>query len=439
MVTYGTTSIPSDQITVRAGGTVNVSAAFERTSGIIGGMDTANGSATEGEVVQVESLSDAADKFGDGSELYEQVRLAFLNGSARVYALPLTETSVTGEVKSSQDGTLDNAPVFDPRVNDEHDITVTDTGAGSADVVLVDEPPTSAPTTSETVEVYPPTGEYYADATPDGDYEFDYSYGSFTSSEMVDMVNQSPRIIGLCTEADSPLNTLMTDVNDSASSFDFMQVVSGEQVSIPDPATYTNSVDERRASKVYSSRGYTDDAETNEVRTVGAVAGYLSSLALGVSATNDSLAGFTALKNEVGGVGDAGDLIDIGIMPLIDYPPVTIVKDMTTSSEPKFERVYAMQVVDEATELSHEISREFIGDQNTAANRRALRRSHRNAYIGMRDGVPRQLDDFVVNVSEDSSDPNQVNVEIGLDVVDVIDVIDVTITVGDIVRNTGAA
>lgn len=436
MVTYGTTAIPSDQIEVIAGSTVSVSLAFDNTVGLVGGMETDEGTATEGEVTRISSPSDASDKFGEDSELHEQSRLAFQNGAGVVYALPVEETSVDAEQHSSGDGTLENAPVFDPRVNEEHEITVTDEDGGELDVEYVDEPPTEAPSTEDTVEIYPPSGEYYADDSPDGsDYEFDYTYGDYSTEAVEPLIDESPRIIAVLTESEEVANDIISEVNSRATDFDFMHVVTDAQVGIDETSTYSNDIDERRLTKVYPARGYTDDAETNEERTAGAVAGYLASLTLGLSSTNDSIGGFSGLKNELSGPQEAGDLRDERVMPLLDYPPVTIVIDMTTSEEPKFERVYAMQIADEITELVHQISRNFVGEQNTSANRLALRRSYINALIAARSGTPPLLDDFTVSVSESESDPNVVDVKIGIDIVDVMDSVSVVMEVGDIIRD----
>lgn len=441
MVTYGTTAIPSDEITVLSGGTVAVSVAFDNSIGLMGGMDTGNGTANTGEVTKVSSPSDAQTKFGDGSELHEAAQIAFQQGVGTMWALPVDETTVSNETQTTQSGSLDNAPVFDPRVNEEHSLTATDTGTGDADVNLVDEPPTSSPSTTDQIDVYPPTGEYYADATPDGDYEFTYDYGTYDSAAMTPLLDKSPRIVAVLTENESVTNTLATELNSRAVDFDFMHGVTNAQVSVT-PSSYSDGVDERRISMVYPARAYTDDAETNEERTASAVGGYLASLPLGLSSTNDGVGGFISLKNPLSGPSEAGTMRDNGVMPLLNYSGgqgITVVQDMTTSTEPKFERVYAMQVIDEMTEISHLISREFVGEQNTEANRQALRRSHENSYIGAENGSPPLLDDFTVTVQENASDPNQVDVEIGLDVVDVMDTVSVTITVGNIVRNGGSS
>jgi len=42
---------------------------------------------------------------------------------------------------------------------------------------------------------------------------------------------------------------------------------------------------------------------------------------------------------------------------------------MTTSTEPKFERIYAVEIVDEVTEQSHRINKTFVGGPQTVASR----------------------------------------------------------------------
>lgn len=444
MVVYGTTVIPSDQIEVISGGTVAVSAAFERTIGLIGGMDTANGSATDGNVVSVSSPSDAQDKFGDGSELHRAARLAFNNGVAEMWALPVAETSVTGEAAGGTSGTLSNVPAFDPNVNTEHSITATDTGGTDPDVNIVYDDSVSTPSESDTVNVNPVTGEFEFDAAASGSYEFDYTYGDYSQTEMANLVDEEPRIVVALTESESVASDLAGELGSRAQNgFTFMHGMAGAMPEV-DPSSYSDGLDDRRLSVLSAARGFTDEARTEEVRTTAAVGGHLASLPLGESATNDGVEGLVGgLRNTSDGdaltTSEAGTLIDAEVMPLIDYPPVTIVKDMTTSTDTRFERVHTMQIVDEVTELSHIVSRQFVGELNTDANRASLRQSHRNFMKEMRDDAPPLLDSFTVSVTENDSNANQVDVELGVDVVNVMDVIDVTITVGDIVQNGGAA
>jgi len=121
-------------------------------------------------------------------------------------------------------------------------------------------------------------------------------------------------------------------------------------------------------------------------------------------------------------------------MPLLDYPPIEIVKDMTTSQETKFERVYQVEIADEVAESSHLISRTFVGEDNTGAERTALARQHRNTFNAFESGTPRLLDDYSVSVKEDPNDSKAVLVNIGADIKDTMDTVEVNIAIGDIVR-----
>lgn len=442
--TYGTTSIPSDTHTVQAGGTVAVSAAFDRTVGVIGGMDTATGTATPGDVVTVVSPSDAQDKFGDGSELHEAIKLIYNNGASEVFALPVAETTTTESFAATASGVLANVPAMDPNIHDEHTITAQDTVAATTVTVNIDyATPPAAPTDADTMNLNPVTGEWAADES--SDYDITYDYGDYSQTEMAELVAKSPRMVVVLTENESVVNNAVAEVNSAAVNYDFMHVVAG---AAPVPAAgstptateasdyasnYTDGLDEERVSLIAPSRAFIDDAETDQHRTMSGIGGYLAALQLGLSSTNDSVGGYTGLRTDFS-VTDASNLIDSQVMPLLDYPPVTIVKDMDTSTTPKFERVYVMQIVDEVTELSHDISRVFIGEQNTVENQNQLDRSHRNMLGALETDSPPLLEDSTVSVTENASNPDQVDIELGLQVVGVMDTISVTLTVGDIVR-----
>jgi len=129
-------------------------------------------------------------------------------------------------------------------------------------------------------------------------------------------------------------------------------------------------------------------------------------------------------------------MIDKGLYVLQERGAVTVVKDTTTSSDPRFERVAWSEIVDEATEISNVISQNFIGEANTEDNRLRLGENHRSAYDELL--ADNLLDEYVVSVSE-SADPSVVDVDIGLNVVDYMDRIEVDIRVGDVVTNGGAA
>jgi len=434
--TYGTNIIPSDFVTVQSGGTVAVGVATARTAGIIGGMDTDNGSATSGEVITITTPTQADNQFGENSELAQQIRLIFANGPVNtIYAVGVTET--TDEVESfsgSSTATLAEAPVFDPNVNPEHDITIQDTvESASVEVTYDYTSPPSAPTEANTAAVNPTTGEVAFDES--SDYDVTYDYGDY-SSAITSLLPQVPRFVGICTENESVLNEYITEVNTYDVDFDFMHGIGGAQVAL-DSTSYTNNFDERRLGIVSAARGYLDAAETEEVRTVGAVVGKQAGKALGDSTTYEALTSIQSVKTTFTN-NEAADLIDAGVLPLKRVGgSISVLKDVTTSSDPQFNRFYVSEITDEATEISHRISQSFIGRANTQENRILLQTNHEEAYDEMQSDE--LLDNYTIGVTEDASDDDAVNVTIGLDVVDIMDNINVEITVGDVIVNGGAS
>lgn len=444
MAIYGTSVIPSDSVEVVSGGTVSISLGFNATVGIVGGMDTGSGTATEGTVYEVSSVSDAQDKFGDGSELHSAVELAYANGVATVYAVGVSETSVTGEDPSSGTaGELDNAPVFDPNVNTEHDITDQ-----NSNTINISYDPGSETVTGTEAYVNPVTGDFNGDGGTT--YLLDYDYGDYDAA-VQSIISEDLRFLVVLTENESVVSSALTDVKAEATDFRFMRVVAGA-APVPDPEStssyvtgYSDSVDDQRAVLTAASRGYNDDAQSTQVRTASAVGGLLTGKDLGASTTGSSrgqLSGLTGLRAEFSNA-DLGNLIDEQVLPLKDGSTLHVVKDMTTSTDAKFERVYAVEIVDEVATLSHEISQTFVGALNFDENRESLRNSHITAYQDMADDRPPLLNDpdgtqpYAVNVSTGAT-ATEVDVEIGVDVVDVMDTIDVTVTVGDVVVNQGA-
>lgn len=427
---YGTDTIPGDIQSVGSGNTVDVAGEVVRTAGLVGGMDTVNGTATPGTVERVRTVSDAATLFGQNSELYKAVQLVFDNATGvELYAVGVAETSDSENFASTSSGTLSELP-FDPNVHPDHTITETTVGAT---VNIVYEDPVSTPTDADTINLNPQTGDFEADASDT--YDISYDYGDYASA-ITAMAAQVPRIFMVLSEDPAQLDNLVTAMTDAEADFDFMHGLIGTPAgtTAANHLDYTSTEDEWRLSVVASSRGYTDVAETDMVRTVAAVGGYMAGRPLGDSSTYDTLTGIVSLYDTFTPAQSA-TLIDKGIIPLMKFQNITVVKDMTTSSEAKFERVYAVEIVDEVSEISHTVSRSFVGEHQTRENRILLYEAHRTPYSDLRGrGL---LDNFVVTVTQNGSDPNQTDVEIGVDIVNVMDTISVNTVVGDVVTNGG--
>ncbi len=431
----GTQLIPSDQYDVIAGSIVAVGLGVNRVVGIVGGMNTSEGSANTGEAVQVSGSSEARDLFGKDSELHIQVKKAYQNGATNVWCVPLTETEITESFSSVSDGTLSNVPIIDPTINTEHSITAQDTVEGSSvDVNISYDDPPSTPTSSNTMNLNPRTGDFDADES--SDYDITYEYNDFGIA-LDTILEKNIRYVAVCTESESVANTLATKLDNLEEGFTFIRGVVGAKVGLT-PSSYSDNLDDQRIVLVATSRANVDS--TTEARTVGAVAGKIGGKPLGDSTTYETIGGFTSLRNTFSYPDELETLINSQVTPLHDtVDGIEIVKDMTTSTEPKFERAYETDIIDHAVQEMHLITKEFVGELNSEDNRNILARSLRKQLGNLEDNEPDPLlEDYDITVTEGSND-DEVDVEAGLDTTGLMDNINVDVVIGDVVRFEGTS
>jgi hypothetical protein len=427
---YGTLQYPSDQVTLEAGDTFAVSAAFERTAGIVGVGDVANNDGEEGTVYEVNNSTEARTLFGTDSELQEQVDLAFLNGAATVFAVAVPTQSNTESLSTTSSAVLTESPVLDPNLHDTS-VEVTDTSeSATVDVSIEYTSPPSSPATTNTANLNPVTGEIEFDES--SSYEVSYEFASYQTA-ISDMIAESPRSLAVCTENTEVANTLLTELETVDDNFNFITGYVGASPEI-DADAYSDAFDSRRLVVSHASRGYFDAAATTMGRTVGALAGKQAGKELGDSTTYESVGGFASLHQPVS-KSDYSTLIDSQVLPLVEDGEIFIVKDMTTSTEPKFERVYASEIADEATENTHTVAQSFVGEPNIQEVRTALADSLNLTYADLLDND--LLNDYTIAVSE-GADDFTVDVNIGADIVSIIDNVDVEITIGDVITNETA-
>jgi len=344
-----------------------------------------------------------------------------------VYAVAVPVTETTETISTSSNGTLSEVPALDPNLHDTSiDITDTTEAASVTTNIEYTSPPPS-PTDANTANVNPVTGEVEFDSS--SDYEITYEYGSYDTA-IADMVDESPRSLAVCTENTTVANSLLTELETVDDNFDFITGYVGASPEV-DAGNYSDSFDSRRLVVSHASRGYFDQAETNMGRTVGAIAGKQAGKELGDSTTYESLGGFASLYQPVS-KSSYKDLIDSQVLPLVQDSRIFIVKDMTTSTTRKFERIYASEITDEATANTHTIAQEFIGEPNVDEVRTQFADSIALSYGELqRDGL---LNGYTVAVTE-GADDFTVNVSIGADIIGVIDNADIDISIGDVVTN----
>lgn len=432
---YGQNQLPGDVVTVRQGSTISISLGFDSTVGFIGNMDTANGTATPGSVVNVADTVEAEDKFGTDSELHRSIELAYLNGVGDVYAVGVSETNTTESFGTSTSnvstGTLSNVPVIDPQVAREHSITVTETQSGVdwSIIYKYGEPP-STPAETETIALNTVTGEWTASSS--GVFDFTYDYGDY-STPIPKLLDKNLRYACLLSESEGLVNDMLTEVNSHAQQFDFMRMVAG---GMPEtmPANYSDAIDDQRAVIVEPARAFTDSTQSEMVRTTAAVVGHLASRPLSESSTGEvhgQIDGLVELNTKYTN-GEAADFIDKQVMPVIRGTNIHIPRDVTTSSTQKFSRVYAVEIVDEVALTHHLIAEQFIGSFNFPERRQELKTSLEVPLEDFATDNPPLLEAYAVNVSEGDSD-FEVDAEVGIDVTGIMDRINVNISVGDVI------
>lgn len=440
VTTYGNSVLSGAVIDVLIGDTNAISLAFNSRIGIVGEMDTSGGSATEGSVVDVPSSSDAQTLFGDNSHLHKAVKTAYANGIADIKAIPITETTGTTEsFAGTSSGTLTNAPVMDPNVTTNHTISAQDTvEAASVTVNIVYDVGTpSAPTSSNEMNLNPISGEWAADAS--SDYDITIDHGDWTSAIQTMAAESDVRGLAAINAAESVSSDLVTELGSRAqNNLDFKFGVSGAMPNISDPSTFTDGIDDFRAIRCAASRGWLDSSQTEEASTAAAVAAKFASQELGgaVGGTDKGeLAGFDSLRTSYSPT-DVSNLHGEQITAVMDNPNIHVEKGLTTSTKTDLDRVFKVEILDEATEVLNQISNQFDQSLNVGENREDLRDQYDTGFSDMESD--NLLDDYSLTVTEGSAD-NEVDVTAGVDLVDAIDTININLSVGDVIRNNGVS
>ena len=431
MVTFtaGTTQIPSDNISVSAANTIAPPSGVTQSVGLVGtadiGSDDTQGTATEGESYRVTNGSQARNLFGDDSELTRQVDLAFLNGVSVVYAAAFQTTTETTTLSSTDTGTI-SEQVADPNVSIGHLITEP-----SEEITIVYDESPSAPDSG--IAVNPISGEIQAASS--GTYDIEYS--SYSHQTAIDaVVSDEPRVMAVLSEDPAVHTYASSELESKQESFAFSHAIGGvrpvgDTESVSDYVTSFDSLPttSNRLGLTAASRGYTNTAETDEVRTAGVAASMAAAKPLGESITADGLAGIFSLRDTFA-VDQLGGLLDNDLLPIGEYGGLNIIQDRMTATDEAFSRLYGNEVIDEAVRRTHTVSTDFIGEQSTVTNINNYRRNLRNQYKDLRDDSPPKLDGFNLQISQDVD--GDLSVTLLLDVVDIIDTVDVDAIVGDI-------
>lgn len=438
MATFG--GFPGVQIQTQGGGIAGVQVGSEEILVLFGEADLANGTASVEDPTQIGARTEADKKFGDGSELADAMKEALGNGANidYLYGVAVATTSVTDETfSSSSSGTLANAPI----VEDLSTITVTDTvDATDATVEFRYDSPPSAPSNADTVHINPLTGEWAADSS--SDYEFDYEYQEWSNAfDAADNVvsEGETAVYAPLSEAESVASTLSSKVNTLRGEYQMVKGLMGAQPnansseSPPDPryntGTYSDAIDNDSMFLIAPARRQ-DSTKT----IIGGVAGLFAGHAINEPVYNDAVSAYTDLEQKLAR-SEAQDFRDNQVIPVRQAGSIRVKDNLSTSTASDWERdFWRRRIVDRVILLSKQVGEATVGrinDERTREQARSTLFVQLRGLVGERLLKPNEGDttNWYVNVYEDSSNSDQVNIDVGITPLGIVKRIDQTITI----------
>lgn len=433
-----------------------------------GDADAVDADASAESVVQINSRRQANDEFGENSELADGMREALANGANinYLYAVAPERLNSIDETQSTQSGTLDNAPIWEDDVSDESNIENIEcedtTGPVTMDVFYYYDGSPPTPTASDTILVNPTTGEYAADSTPDGDYEFSYKYldwnSAFTASAVRNIVNEDETgIYDALSDSDAVSSNLESEVSSLRSAYQLVNVLDGAEPNDNELITsddgslqsdYSNYTrrDARYDTGDYNNANQSIDAdyyfkfapvrqEDSSSTVLGGVGGLFAGNPITDPIYNDEISGYDALEEKFT-KSDADNMRGENIIPIRENGSIRVKGNTSTSSSTDWERdFWRRRIADRVILVGKTIGDQIIGeinDEDTRAQTERLIRTELRTLVSDRLLKPNTDNEerWYVEVSQDSDNPDsQVNIDIGFTPYGVVKQVEETITI----------
>lgn len=419
----------------------------------------------------INARREADDTFGSDSELANAMREALANGANIDYLRGVAPKrfNVVDEAQANQTGTLNNAPIWEEDVQDESNINAlacSDQGGGSLTVEYTYDTDTlSAPSAADTVVVNPFTGEYAADAGPDGtDYQFSYKYFDWQSaieaSAVSNVLNEDDTgVYDFVGEADSVSSTLdaeITDLRSKESKFvngfcgaepNTEETVTSDGESLAadhsnyqrrdarfDTANYTTpdanqSVDSDHFFKVAPAR-----LENSSKTVLGGVGGLFAGNPIDDPIFNDTLTGYDTLEQSLT-KSEANNLRDVNVIPIRQAGSIRVRDNISTSTATDWERdFWRRRIVDRVIIIAKTIGETIVGRINDEQTRDAAARLIRAEIRELVDDrllLPNTSDEqrWYVDVYPDATNANEVDIDIGVTPYGVVKRVEENITI----------
>ena len=477
VTTYG--SFPGVKVEVAGGGITAVAIGEEEKLVLFGEAqyaddDTLQSDGTEDALsadaspesaVQINARREADSNFGAGSELADGMREALGNGANIdfLYGVAPRRYNVADETQSTQSGTLDNAPIWEENVADESNIQAIavedDTGPVAMTVEYDYSSPPAQPSAADTVAVNPLTGEYAADAAPDGDYQFDYKYldwqSAFDAAEVTAIVEEDETgIYDALSDSEAVSADLDSTVTTHRGNYKLINAISGAQPNdnelitsddlslASDHSNYTRR-DARFDTSTFTQTSVDADhhfmlapvREADVPKTVlGGVGGLFAGNPISDPIYNDPLSGYSDLEQSFTKT-EADEMRDENVIPIRQAGSIRVKDNVSTSTATDWERdFWRRRIADRVILIGKTIGDTIIGrinDEQTRSAAGRLIRAEIRELVDDRLLKPNTAEEtnWFVDVYEDSTNSNEVNIDIGFTPYGIVKRVDETITI----------
>lgn len=460
MATYG--EFPGVRVETNSGSISSISigaeeklvifgeASYDASNNVEGDDTSLNISASEPE--QINARREANSKFGDGSELAEAMKEALANGANIdfLYGVAVPRVDVTGETfdgTASATGTLENVEILE-------DASTISTDSGSYEFEFRYNGAPATPTADDTVFVNPLTGEYAVtdSVTVTAASTIDYTYNDYSSAfgaeSVRNVVNEDETgIYAVLSDSDSVSSSLASEVSTLRSNYQLVNAISVAEPNANQVDSNDNSADARYDSGNYGSANQSVSAEyfykfapgreENDVKTIaGGVGGLFAGNPISDPIYNDELTGYQSLEQSLSKA-DADNLRDADIIPVRSGGSIRVQGNRATNystADTVAADFWTRRITDRVILIGKQVGDRIIGrinDEDTRA------RAERLINAEMRELVQDRLirsngDDetnWTVDVYEDSSNDDEVNINIAFTPYGIVKRVDETITV----------
>ncbi len=407
------------------------------------GLDSNNASASTESVEQINARLEADNKFGSGSELADAMKEALANGANIDFLYGVApERYIRQETPGTQTGTLSNTPIFE----NTNDITVDDGGTTISVEFRYDGAP-ATPSSQDTMFINPFTGEYAADAAPGTSFTIDYRSldysNAFGLSGVTNIVAEDETgIFVALSESDSVSSSLQSEVSTLRNDYQLVNALSPAE---PNNNSSESPPDARYDTSTYNSANQSIDAdyyfkfaptrlEDEKATVMGGVGGLFAGNAISDPIYNDALSGYQDLEQSFS-KSDADNMRNEYVIPIRQAGSIRVKDNLSTSTDTDWERdFWRRRITDRVVLIAKTVGDSIIGDINDTQTRNAAQRQIESEIRGLVDDRllkpnTSDADNWFVDVYEDSSNADEVNIDIGFTPYGVVKRIDASVTI----------